>query len=247
MTEAIWYSALSGFSTFLGTMVVVWWGTLSSRMIALSLGLSSSVMLMVAYGDLLPTAVQASRGSFFHVALGMSLALLLMYILHQGFSRLQNRMGVEVEQDLGRLGLVLSAAVIAHNAPEGAAIGIGFGAAEELGITLAAAMAVHNIPEGIGMAAPLMAAGRSRWFVAALSLLSGSALPFGTWVGMRYLLFSPDVVAVGLVFAMTAMMWVVAMEVGPRAWKMDCRFAWIGALLGILMMYLLHELHSGHG
>ena len=59
-----------------------------------------------------------------------------------------------------QLGIMLVIAIIAHNLPEGAAIGIGFHAEHHVGILLALALAIHNVPEGIGLAVPLVAAGK---------------------------------------------------------------------------------------
>lgn len=240
MTEAIWFSTLSGLSTFLGAVVVMMFRRFSRSFIAFSLGLSAVVMVLVAFLDLLPTAFQTG-GSWAHLCFGFAGGLLLMIMVHRVFSfdHGGEKEG-QTDDSLQRLGLFLAIAIIAHNTPEGAAIGIGFGTERELGIKLSLAMVIHNIPEGIGLTAPLLASGRSPGSVAAIMLLSGSALPLGTWLGMRYLFHSPDVVAAGLLFAATTMVWVVIQEMFPHAFQIRWKAAWSGIGAGILLILLIH-------
>ncbi|MFC4077352.1 ZIP family metal transporter [Salinithrix halophila] len=241
MKEALWLSALSGLSSFLGVAAVLFFPRLSNRLIAAALSLSATVMLLVALFDLLPTAVRV-RASFVHVGLGMAAALLVMLSIHYLLERADSP-DTDAAR-FGRLGWYLAVAIIAHNVPEGMAIGIGYGTERELGLTLAMAMAIHNIPEGVGMAAPLLASGRSVISVLGISLLAGGALPFGTWFGLRFLLHSPDAVAAGLFFASTTMIWVVTMEVMPRALEIQRRSAWIGLVLGGVLAWGIHLFHG---
>jgi zinc transporter, ZIP family len=142
-----------------------------------------------------------------------------------------------------RLGFFLIVAMIAHNLPEGAAIGIGFETERHTGHTLALAMMIHNIPEGIGLAVPLLAANRYPFLIFLLSLLCGATLPFGTWLGIHYLAHSADVVSIGLIFAATTMIWIVVCEIFPKAFWLDKRNTLIGFGIGVLLMYIMELFH----
>ncbi|MCS1352309.1 ZIP family metal transporter [Mechercharimyces sp. CAU 1602] len=240
MSDAIIFSFLSGSATLVGAMIVIWKRSLSSRMISFALGMSASVMIMVSWLDLLPTAIR--YGDIPHLALGVGGGLSLMMLLKQ-FHREDRFLQPNHQAELERLGLYLMIAVAAHNAPEGAAIGIGFGMEHAMGLHLAFAIAIHNVPEGIGLAAPLLAAGRSPLFIVLLTLITCGALPIGAWIGYKYLVAYPSVVAVGLMMAATTMIWVVS-EVGPRSLRIDQLGGWLGLIFGIILMYFLHHLHG---
>ncbi|SFS34683.1 ZIP family metal transporter [Marininema halotolerans] len=237
MTESLWLSTAVGMSAFLGVGIVLVWRNLSKRLIACSLSLSATVMLSVALFDLLPAAVSA-QGGFVHLGLGMGAALITMLGLHRMLDSQQ-----EVENPYNRLGGYLAAAIVVHNIPEGAVIGVGYGAEPELGFTLAIAMAIHNIPEGVGLAAPLLAGGRSPITILGISLIAGGALPFGTWLGEIFLTDSPDSVAAGLFFAATTMIWVVVKEVMPRSWQIEPKASAWGFGLGCMLSWVIHLFH----
>ncbi|PTX62503.1 ZIP family zinc transporter [Melghirimyces profundicolus] len=240
MTDAVWSSGMTGAATLVGTALALRFGRLSPRWMAVALGLSATVMLFVSLFELLPTALKL-RPSWSHVFLGMLSGSAVM----AGIRTISGD-GEEADspEHYRRLGWVLSGAVLAHNLPEGAAIGIGFGVEPDLGVTLALTMGLHNLPEGIGMAAPLLAAGLGRGWVILISLGAAGALPVGAWLGVRYLTGSPDLVAVGLLFASTTMIWVVTQEIFPRAYKIApaaCRW---GLGLGILLALAIHGLNG---
>lgn len=239
INEAILYSALTGISTFIGSVLVCFF-PISKRMLSFALGLSVGVMIWISYGTLVPTAFQ--YGDWPEACLGMGLAALMMVLIHQmPFCKVEEK---DEHQEYARLGIYLFAAIAFHNIPEGALIGIGFGAMREMGVTISLAMAVHNIPEGISLGAPLLASKRPKWLIGVVGLLSGALLPFGTWLGG--FIHSPHWIAVGLMFAATTMVW-VSWEVLPRAWYLSRRIACIGIACGIVLMYVVHLFHGLHG
>lgn len=240
MTTAVGFSILAGSFTFLGTALVLWVGHPSSRWIAASLGMSAGVMLFMALFELVPSALSI-RPSWNHVGAGMGLGLLLMALIHRLIGEEEIPEG---QESFRRLGRVLVAAILAHNLPEGAAIGVGFGVEAKLGFTLALATAVHNLPEGMGLAAPLLAAGLKIHRIAWISLVTGGALPLGTWAGIHFLTGSPDLIALGLLFAATTMIWLVTLEVLPRAVAIGKTSAWAGMILGLFLSLTIHFLHG---
>jgi ZIP family zinc transporter len=148
------------------------------------------------------------------------------------------------ELGMRRVGNMMAVAVILHNLPEGAAVGVGFDLHAETGIALVIALALHNVPEGIGMALPMMAAHRPRMTILAYSVLAGVALPVGTWMGAGWWRDAPDAVAVGLRLAVTLMMGIMVREVAPRAWMLDHKWALGGAICGMFLMYTIRIIHG---
>ena len=208
-------------------------------MIAFSLGISSGVMLFVSYFTLLPTAVKL--GSLMYVVIGISCSILFMLLLHAyPFSKVKE---ADESSSYARLGIFLVIAIIAHNLPEGAAIGIGFHAEHHVGIFLALALAIHNIPEGIGLAVPLIAAGKKPRTILSLSLLCAAVMPVGTWIGMQFFAQSSTFISGALTFAAAVMIWIVICEVCPRAFLLHRSATLQGILFGGFFMYIIHLLH----
>ncbi|TCS95580.1 ZIP family metal transporter [Hazenella coriacea] len=236
--EAIFYSSLTGLSTVIGSLLVLFF-RLNSRQVAFSLGMSAGVMVLVTYFTLLPSAF--TYGGWPHLWIGFVIAIVAMLLIHHlPFSKVKDE--GESDHQLGRLGIFLVIAIALHNAPEGIAIGMGYQLEAQLGHTLVIAMLVHNLPEGIGLAAPLVVAGKHPLFIFLLSLFSGAILPIGTWLG-KYMTDSLDVVAIGLVFAAVSMIWIVCREIGPRALALSQTHTWIGIGSGCLLMYIIHLFH----
>ncbi|MDR6225501.1 ZIP family metal transporter [Desmospora profundinema] len=240
MHEALVMSVLAGLSTFAGTTLVLRWGDFSRRWLSFAFSFSGVVMMWIACFELIPAAASV-HPSWWTLGVGLAGGVAVMSCLHRVIDSRNGGIG----DPYGRLGLFFAAAIIAHNLPEGAAIGIGYGTRSDWGWTLSLAMMFHNIPEGMGLAAPLLASGRSRWQVAWISLIAGASLPMGTWLGLA-VVQSPQQVAAALFFAVTSMIWVVVQEVWPQAWRLNRLSAWFGLFAGLLIAFFLHLLH-GHG
>lgn len=239
INEAVLYSALTGLSTFIGSVLVCFF-PISKRVLAFALGMSVGVMVWISYGTLIPVTFQF--GSWPEACLGMGLATLMLLLIHQiPFCKVKEKSD---HQEYARLSIYLFVAIAFHNIPEGALIEIGFGTMREMGVTISLAMVVHNIPEGISLGAPLLASKRPKWLVGLVGLFSGALLPFGTWLGG--FIYSSHWIAIGLMFAATTMVW-VSWEVSPRAWQLSKRSTCIGIGCGIALMYVVHLFHGSNG
>lgn len=235
MNEAIFYSAMTGLSTFLGVLLAMFI-PIRHQFLAWTLGLSVGVMGWVSYLTLLPSVFYF--GSWKHALIGMGLASLLIGFIHQ--KSIKKGKDHPSSLNLSRLGIYLFLVITFHNFPEGAMIGIGFGTIKEMGITISVAMAIHNIPEGISLATPLLASHRSKWEVAILGLISGMLLPLGTWIG--WYINSSDLIATSFMFIVTMMIWVLS-EITIKAIIIDQWLTFHGVWMGIGFMYMIHLIH----
>lgn len=86
---------------------------------------------------------------------------------------------MEEKHRLLMMAMVVSAAIVLHNIPEGMATYAASFDSVVAGAPLAFAISVHNIPEGLSVAMPLFHATGSKWKAIALGALSGMAEPFG--------------------------------------------------------------------
>ncbi len=126
----------------------------------------------------------------------------------------------------GLSGLLIVGAMFIHSLPEGVAVGVGFGVASTdigeglgFGTAISTAIAFHNIPEGLAISVALRSKGMSVGRCALWSIVSSIpqplAAPIATWLAWIFVPMLPA----GMGFAAGAMLALVAIELGPNAWK----------------------------
>ncbi|GAB4550590.1 MAG: ZIP family metal transporter [Phycisphaerales bacterium] len=144
----------------------------------------------------------------------------------------------------GLTALLIVGAMTIHSLPEGVAVGVGFGVANPdigqglgFGSAISTAIAFHNIPEGLAISVALRSRGLSVGKCALWSIVSSVpqplAAPIAAWLAWIFVPMLPA----GMGFAAGAMLALVAMELGPNAWKRVGPTHAIGsAVVGALLM-----------
>ena len=188
---ALLLSALAGLSTTLGSLLAVLVGEPSPRFMALTLGFSGGVMILVSFVELLPSGIETLGFARAHLAFfGGMLAMFLIDILipHEYMGE-RHRTDKETHNNhLLKTGLFVALGIGIHNLPEGMASFAGALEDASLGIAIALAIALHNIPEGVAVSAPVYAATGSRKKAFLWSFLSGLAEPVGAGLAAVVLL-----------------------------------------------------------
>ena len=247
---------LAGLSTGLGSLLGLWLGQGSSRLLALALSFSAGVLLYVSFVEIFAKA-RASLSPLLGPGQGYALSVLAFFggialialvdhwlPVHALLpTTLENSRTTPPTEDrrLWRLGLVSAIAIAIHNFPEGLATFLGGLSNPRLGISIAIAIAIHNIPEGLAIAAPVVAATGNRRMAFLLSFASGLAEPMGAAVGyllLRYL-YSP--LLMGIVFAGVAgmMVYLCLDELLPAAQRIGShRLTMAGVVGGMAVMAL---------
>ena len=143
---------------------------------------------------------------------------------------------------------MLTLAVTIHNLPEGMAIGVVYGGADQgVGnITLVNALAVsigiaiQNIPEGAIISMPMRVAGNSRWRSFLIGSLSGAVEPVGAIIVLMLTSTVLPVLPYLLAFAPGAMFYVVIEELIPEASSgQHSNISTIGFAVGFVLMMVL--------
>ena len=211
-----WFSLLlaaaAGMSTMLGAVIVFFSHAKSEKTISCALGFAAGMMITVSLIELFPEAQSALTetagqigGTLLSVAFlmaGVFLALLMDKLVpHAEADELHHD---KPHQNMLRVGLVSTIAIMLHNFPEGIAT---FMAAYEnptLGLSLAMAIAMHNIPEGISVALPIYYATGNKKRSLGYTFLSGIAEPIGA--ALAWLLLGPVLTdtLMGALFALVA-------------------------------------------
>lgn len=222
-------SFLSGLSTPLGALVVLWFRTMRPWMLSFILALASGVMVTVVATELAPTSV--GTGGFPTFVLGCGGGIVAMSFLADIW-----KPGDTAVSRLRRTGQSIALAIAVHDLPEGMAIGAGHAVHAKLGLIVALAIALHNMPEGMSIAAPLAMSGVARRKVLGLTVLISFITPLGTLIPVMLGTVSHTVGAFILAFAAGAMLYVVVQDTFPESWHASRGAAIVGLLAGAALM-----------
>ncbi|MDR3247705.1 MAG: ZIP family metal transporter, partial [Treponema sp.] len=143
--------------------------------------------------------------------------------------------------------LLLVLAITLHNIPEGLAVGVGFGAASLSpgagiagALSLAFGIGLQNFPEGAAVSIPLRREGMSRLKSFWIGQASGIVEPIAGVLGAALVLSMQAILPYTLAFAAGAMIFVVAEELIPEAYRAgNDHIATAGIMLGFALMMAL--------
>ena len=244
---ALLLSALAGLSTTIGSVLALFVRKPGPRLMALTLGFSGGVMILVSFVELLPKGIEAiGFGPANLVFFGGMAAMFLIdaliphdYMAEHHHPEIQDEQHGDMQGRLLKAGLLVALGMGIHNFPEGMA---SFAAAlsdPQLGVAIAIAIAIHNIPEGLAVSAPVYAATGSRSKAFWWSFLSGVAEPAGALLAALVLMpFLNDAILGGLLSGVAGIMVFISIdELLPvsRAFEEE-HLSIIGIVAGMVVM-----------
>lgn len=207
-------SCLSIFTTLAGVMLALKFRD-SKRGIAVGIGFSAGIMLVISFAELLPTA--AGEAGVFSTAMTATLGGALLFSLNWVVPHTHL-----VEEHGGMGGTALKSAylvvfgLILHDFPEGFAMANSYVASPSLGVLVALAIAIHNLPEEFAMAVPAVLMKRKR-FLYGSAVVSALAEPLGAILGLVFVGIVPALNPLLMAFAAGAMIFVSVHELIPMA------------------------------
>jgi ZIP family zinc transporter len=205
---------MSGLTTLLGVVLALRLGK-SARAIALGIGFSAGIMLLISGAELLPASLRAGGPlwTWGGAALGAGfIAALHVVVPHV---HLFEERGL-LDASMLRTSTLVTLGLILHDFPEGVAMANAYVNSPSLGVLLALAIALHNVPEEFAMAVPAVASQR-RTMLFVMAFFSALAEPAGALVGLVLVQLEPDLNAVFMAVAAGAMIFVSAHELLPMA------------------------------
>jgi len=229
-------SLLSVLTTALGVLLALLIRE-NFRAIAVGIGFSTGIMVLVSTLELIPQA-QAATGllaTAVSVALGAGLIWIVDLAIPHG--HLVREHGL-ADTRLIRSAYLVVVGLILHDVPEGFAMANAYIASPSLGLFVALAIALHNLPEELAMTIPAMAL-RSRGFLIAAAMLSALAEPLGAVIGLLAVAISPGLNGQFMAFAAGAMLFVSFHELVPMARRYG-RMGWFG--VGLALSVVVHQL-----
>ena len=241
---ALMLSALAGLSTTLGSLLGIFVRKPGPRLMALTLGFSAGVMVLVSFVELLQGGIEAIGFAPAHLAFfgGMVVMFLIDALIPHDYMAEHHSTAEGAHRDqLLKTGLFVALGIGIHNFPEGMASFAGALEDRSLGIAIAAAIAIHNVPEGLAVSAPVYAATGSRKKAFLWSFLSGVAEPIGAGLAALVLMPYLSQQVLGYVLASVAgiMVFISLDELIPvsRSFGED-HLAILGAMGGMVIMAL---------
>ena len=216
----------TGFATLVGALPALFTRPSSDTQQNMMLGFAAGVMLSASYLSLIVPAAAFARadGANAYRAAGV----VAIYVLigaasldalrrSDWLASLQTGAGPDTHSpELGRRVWLLLIAMTAHNLPEGAAVGVGFGAGDfTIGISTAVGIGVQNLPEGLAVAAALRTIGMGRWTAVLIGGATGLVEPVGAFLGAGVVSMMRELLPAGMGWAAGAMIYIVAAELIP--------------------------------
>jgi len=238
---ALVLTALAGLSTTIGSLLGLFVRKPGPRFMALTLGFSGGVMVLVSFVELLAGGIEALGFGLAHIAffagmLGMFLIDIL--IPHEYMAERHHTEG-RAQDTLLKTGLLVALGIGIHNFPEGMATFAATLQDVSLGAAIAVAVAIHNIPEGLAVSMPVYAATGSRRKAFLWSFLSGVAEPAGAAVAALVLLPFLNDAVLGLMLSAVAgiMVFISLDELVPAARSFGQEhFSILGVVTGMAVM-----------
>lgn len=205
---------LSGMTTLIGVVLALYFKK-SARAIAIGIGFSVGIMMLIAFMELIPQSMSFIGKT--HTLLALSLGAIVLAVTNVVIphTHLVKEEG-EVEGCIMKAACMITIGLILHDFPEGFAMAGAYLASPKLGLMIAIAIAIHNIPEEFAMAIPI-ASMKKRRLLFKLAFLSGLAEPAGALIGLIATHFFSALNPYFLSFAAGAMIFVSLHELLPMA------------------------------
>ena len=203
ISMAFLLTTLAGLSTMLGCIPVFVKLKNENKIIAGSLSFAAGVMICVSVIDLVPESISMLEGIYsgiITVLLSFSFIMIGMIIS----SLIDNKLTIEKNTSLYKVGIISMIAIILHNVPEGIVTFISTTKDTSLGISLSIAIAMHNIPEGISISIPIYYATKSKSKALIYTFISGLSETIGAILTYLFLLPFINETILGLLFSLIA-------------------------------------------
>jgi ZIP family zinc transporter len=243
--------------TALGAGTVFFFKNIDRKLLDGMLGFAAGVMIAASFFSLLAPAIEMAEITH---AGGEGLppwaVAAIGFVLGGIFLRLADRLlphhhvGAAEDEGIkttwGR-SLLLVLAITLHNIPEGLAVGVGFGAASlnpgaglAGALSLAFGIGLQNFPEGAAVSIPLRREGMSRLKSFWIGQASGIVEPIAGVLGAALVLSMQAILPYTLGFAAGAMIFVVAEELIPEAYRAgNDHIATSGIIGGFALMMMM--------
>ncbi len=229
-------SFLSVFTTLIGVTLAIYIGK-NERAIALGIGFSAGIMLLISFFELIPEAVDEAGMNVALAAFVSGLVIIAALNWVIPHTHLVEEKGAFGPIPMRSVYLIVFGLIL-HDVPEGFAMANSYISSPSLGLLVALAIAIHNIPEEFAMAVPIVMAKKKRFLYRA-AFLSGLAEPFGAVIGLAATHFYHALNPLFMAFAAGAMVFISVHELLPMAKRYHKINLFILGMILSVFVYLL--------
>ncbi|MFJ4142125.1 ZIP family metal transporter [Pseudomonas sp. NPDC089734] len=208
------------------------------------LGFGAGVMLAATAFSLIVPGLEAAEGLGFSswgaaglVSSGIVLGALCLFMVDYSVSKGSPVGGTAEHPAIAPRIWLFVIAIVAHNIPEGMAIGVSAGGGLSEADSLAIGIALQDVPEGLVIAMVLAGAGMSRGKAFLIGAASGLVEPLFAVLGAWLVGIAEQLLPFGLALAAGAMLLVVTHEIIPESrLNGHNKIASLGLIVGFCMM-----------
>jgi ZIP family zinc transporter len=211
------------------------------------LGFGAGVMLAATAFSLIVPGLEAAEGLGLTawgagglISLGIALGALGLFAVDYSVSRGAALGGTSEHPAIAPRIWLFVIAIVAHNIPEGMAIGVSAGGGLSEADSLAIGIALQDVPEGLVIAMVLAGAGMSRVKAFLIGAASGLVEPLFAVLGAWLVAIAEPLLPFGLALAAGAMLLVVTHEIIPES-RMNGhnKIASLGLIAGFCLMMVM--------
>ncbi|WP_122613492.1 ZIP family metal transporter [Pseudomonas viridiflava] len=211
------------------------------------LGFGAGVMLAATAFSLIVPGLAAAEGLGFTpwgagglISLGLVLGALGLFAVDYSVSHGAQSGGIQDHPAIAPRIWLFVIAIVAHNIPEGMAIGVSAGGGLSEADSLAIGIALQDVPEGLVIAMVLAGAGMSRIRAFLIGAASGLVEPLFALLGAWLVAIAEPLLPFGLALAAGAMLLVVTHEIIPESrLNGHNKIASLGLITGFCLMMVM--------
>lgn len=246
------------FITSLGAATVLLFNNANQKIMNITLGFASGVMIAASFWSLLQPAIERAESvskiaPCYVATIGFIGGAIFMWTTDKTVSILGEkikRKRAEKNDKLKRIYMLIMSITL-HNIPEGMAVGVAFGAlngdsytTEQLigAISVAIGIGLQNFPEGAAVSVPLRREGFSKKKSFLFGQASAIVEPIAGIIGAMLVVYVEAILPYALSFAAGAMILVAVHELIPECQSGNTRHGYhatMGIIIGFATMMLL--------
>lgn len=230
-------SLFAGLTTILGSFMIF----LKNRdkIIKYSLWFCSGVIISICLFDLLPNSY-ININKYFEIIptlLFMGIFITIGIIIDITIDK-----SITNSNNLYKIGILSTIAMILHNVPEGIITFITSIADAKLGIKLAIIIALHNIPEGILISIPIYYSSSKKYKAILLTTISGLSEFLGALLAYKFINYISSYTILGLLFALISglMLYIAVYEIPLLLKNYDKKGRVVSFILGFVLIVFNH-------
>lgn len=232
---------LTSLLNMLGATPILFFKKVSEKLLDVGLGFAAGVMLAASFTSLILPGLE--RGGLLPVMIGIALGALFVTLADRLIPHLHFIIGAEgpKTKKLKSIWLFIIAITI-HNAPEGLAVGVGFGSGDIISaLILMLAIGLQNIPEGLSVGFSLLSSKNyTRLKAYLIAIASGFIEAPLAFLGAGTVSIISQILPYSMGFAGGAMIFVISDEIIPETHRLGHeRLASYGLIIGVIIMLLL--------